>query len=291
MDLERFYRIQFLNTFFRCLLILLIKKDYTLFLMPPLPPTSMATRKRTRSTNISENNVDHQQIAASASNTIPSTMAPSANVSSLPPNASAANAPPKRQRNNPPPTGLPPPVAPRTSYSLRNRSLTPDPRRPLTRFPSLHATITNGQRYNLRPRRPQSQIRLPQVPTPQPIIAPRRIHRLIPPIAQTPPTNVAQPVSLPVQPPTLPPPPPVPVPPAIPPAAFTTPPVIQPRQYRLVYISDEDDEQPRTTQATATVVNTTFNLITDDDDDEPIRAHAIRRRVSRSTSGTGFNTR
>ncbi len=265
--------------------------------MPQLPPSLMATRKRTRSTNVSENNVDHQQ--AASSNTIPTTVSTSVTISSLPTNTSAANAPPKRQRNNPPPTGPPPPVAPRTNYSLRNRSLTPDPRHPSTRFPSLHATSStsaNRQRYNLRPRRPQSQIRLPQVPTPQPHVAPRRIRRPIPPIAQTTPSsssaNVAQPTSLPIQPPLVPPPTAsIPVPPVIPPLAHPTAPMIQPRQYRLVYISDDDDELPRTTQGTATVVNTTFNLVTDDEDDEPIRPQAARRRTSRSTSGAGFNTR
>ena len=271
--------------------------------MPQLPPTSMATRKRTRSTNVSENNVDHQQ--ATSSNTIPTTIATSVNISSLPTNTNAANAPPKRQRNNPPPTGLPPPVAPRTSYSLRNRSLTPDPRHPSTRFPSLHATSstsTNRQRYNLRFRRPQSQIRLPQVPTPHPTIAPRRIRRPIPPIAQTtlssPSINTNQsslslpPESIPSSPhppPTLP--TPVPVLPGIPPVTLPTPPVIQPRQYRLVYISDDDDDQPTTTHATATIVNTTFNLVTDDEDDELIRPQVARRRTSRSTSGAGLNTR
>jgi hypothetical protein len=269
--------------------------------MPPLPPTSMATRKRTRSTNISENNIDHQQTVSSS--VVPSTTATSVNISSLPINTVAANAPPKRQRNNPPSTGPPPPVPPRTSYSFRNRSLTPDPRHPSTRFPSLHTPSSrsiNRQRYNLRPRRPQSQIRLPQVSTPHPIIAPRRIRRPIPPIAQTTltssPTNIIQSSSLSIESllPSPPPPPlpaPVPVLPGIPPATLPTPPMIQPRQYRLVYISDDDDDQPATTQGTATIVNTTFNLITDDEDDELIRPQVARRRTSRSTSGAGLNTR
>ena len=247
--------------------------------MPPLPSTSMATRKRTRSTNISENNIEHQQTAST--NSIPTTTATSVNISTLPPTAVATNAPPKRQRNNPPPTGPPPPVTPRTTYSFRNRSLTPDPRHPSTRFPSLQTSSlssasprsANRQRYNLRPRRPQSQVRLPQVPTPHPIIPPRRIRRPIPPIAQTlssSSTNAIQPSSLPIQPPAAPPPPPppAPVPPVIPPVTLPIPPVIQPRQYRLVYISDDDDEP---TQATATIVNTTFNLVTDDEEDELIR--------------------
>ena len=267
--------------------------------MPQLPLTSMATRKRTRSRNVSENNVDHQQAAASSSssNTIPpTTVTTSVNISTLPRNTSAANAPPKRQRNNPPTTGLPPPIAPRTNYSLRNRSLTPDPRHPSTRFPSLHATSTNRQRYNLRPRRPQSQIRLPQVPPSNPVIAPRRIRRPIPSITQTIPssssTNVTQPSSLPVQPPLVPPPVPPTAAVSAPPVVLPTAPMIQPRQYRLVYISDDDDESPtHPTQATATVVNTAFNLVTDDEDDESLRPHAARRRASRATSGAGFNTR
>ncbi len=263
-----------------------------------MPPTPMATRKRTRSTNISENNTDQHQ--AVSSNVVPTTTATSVAISSLPTNIVAANAPPKRQRNNPPPSGPPPPVPPRTNYSFRNRSLTPDPRHPSSRFPSLHTPSSrsiNRQRYNLRPRRPQSQIRLPQVPTPHPTIAPRRIRRPIPPIAQTTPssssTNVIQPSSLPTEssptPPSLP--VPAPVLPEIPPYTFSTPPVIQPRQYRLVYISDDDDDQPTTTRATATIVNTTFNLVTDDEDEEPRRPQVARRRTSRSISGSGFNTR
>jgi hypothetical protein len=270
--------------------------------MPPLPPPSMATRKRTRSTNISENNLENHQTVSL--NSIPTTTATSVNIASLPTNTVAANAPPKRQRNNPPLTGLPPPVIPRTSYSFRNRSLTPDPRHPSTRFPSLQTASSssprsaNRQRYNLRPRRPQSQVRLPQVPTPHPIIAPRRIRRPIPPITPTAPsslpTNVIQPSSLSVHSPAPAPPPPpsAPVPLVTQPVTFPTPPVIQPRQYRLVYISDDDDEPFGGTQATATIVNTTFNLVTDDDeDDELIRQHVVRRRASRSTPGAGFNTR
>jgi hypothetical protein len=245
--------------------------------MPP-PTPSLASRKRTRSTNITENHIDHQQTASSNSIT---TTATSVNITPLPPSSIPVNAPPKRQRNTPPA----PPILPRTSYPLRNRSLTPNPRQSLTRFPSLHtpsSTSTNRQRYNLRPRRPQSQVRLPQVPTPHPIIAPRRIRRPIPPIAQT--TTIIQPPALPIHPPPPPPALPPPAPPILP-----TPPFIQPRQYRLVYISDDDDGDPHArTQATATVVNTTFNLVTDDEEDELIRPQAARRR----TSGTGgINTR
>ncbi|CAF0807501.1 unnamed protein product [Adineta steineri] len=270
--------------------------------MPPLPPpaASMATRKRTRSTNVAENNVDHQQVTAiAAASTASTAMTSSINMSSMPPNTNVVNAPPKRQRNNPPSTGPPPPIAPRTNYLLRNRSLTPDPRHPLTRFPSLNTTATaNRQRYNLRQRHAQSQIRLPQVPTPHPTVAPRRIRRPIPPVAQallsSSSTNIAQPLSLPIVPPTLPPPlppPPIPILPMNPPSALSTPPVIQPRQYRLVYLSDEDDDPSITAQPTATLVNTTLNLITDDEDDGSLRAQGARRRTSRTTSNTGFNTR
>lgn len=274
--------------------------------MPSVPPTSMATRKRTRSTNVSENNIDHQQTASAHIPLIPQTTATSRNIPSITTNTVPVNAPPKRQRNNPPPpVGPPPPVPPRTSYSFRNRSLTPDPRYPsAARFPSLNppsARSTTRPRYNLRPRRPQSQIRLPQVPTQNPAIAPRRIHRPIPPIAQTTSstsssTNINQSLSLPSEPSPPSSSPPilpisVPVLPGIPSGTLPTPPVIQPRQYRLVYISDDDDDLPTTTQATATVINTTFNLVADDEDDAPRRPQVTRRRTSRSTSGTGFNTR
>ncbi|CAF2692026.1 unnamed protein product [Rotaria sp. Silwood2] len=265
--------------------------------MPSVPSTSIATRKRTRSTNISENNHDHQQTASSS--TLPTTITTSINTnSSHSTNIVAVNGPPKRQRNNPPPTGPPPPVAPRTSYSFRNRSLTPDPRHLTTRFPSVHppsSRSSNRQRYNLRPRRPQSQVRLPTVSATQPIIPPRRIRPPIPPINQTIPssssssfTNVNQSSSLTLQSSSLSPPTARPSSILIPPITHPTPPVIQPRQYRLVYISDDDDEP----QGTATIVNTTFDLVTEDDDDELIRSHiAARHRLSRSTAGAGFNTR
>ncbi|CAM2703094.1 unnamed protein product [Rotaria socialis] len=275
--------------------------------MPSVPPTSIGTRKRTRSTNISESNHDHQHVAASSTILPPAT---SISHSLHATNTVAVNAPPKRQRNNPPPTGPPPPVAPRTAYSLRNRSLTPDPRHPSTRFPSVQTTspsrAANRPRYNLRPRRPQSQIRLPQVSTTQPIITPRRNHPVIPPINQTiapasPSANLNQSSLLTFQtatttttttasPPLLPlsPLPLISIPPVIPPIPHSTPHVIQPRQYRLVYISDDDDDP----QATATVVNTTFDLVTDDEDEDFIRSQfATRHRTTRSTSGVAPNTR
>jgi hypothetical protein len=265
--------------------------------MPPLPPASMATRKRTRSTNVAENNADHQQ--TSLTNLVPTTTATSVNISSRPTSTAAVNAPPKRQRNNPPSTGPPPPVPPRTNYSFRNRSLTPDPRHPSARFPSLNAPSarpTTRQRYNLRPRRSHSQIRLPHVPTPNPTIIPRRIRRPIPPILQTTPssstTNINSSTSALLTNPSPPSPvlpTPVPILPGIPQVTLSTPPVIQPRQYRLVYISDDDDEIPTTAQAT--LVNTTLNLITDDEDEELLRPQHAHRRTSRLTPGTGLNTR
>jgi len=180
------------------------------------PATSTVSRKRTRSTTISESNNDHEP--ATSTSTI---------VSSLPTNA----APPKRQRNNPPP------IEPHANYSLRNRSSTSD-----------------SQRYNLRPRRPQTQISLPQVSTSLPRRTRRRIPSSIPTISRQ-----EQP----------------------------TPSVAQPRQYRLVYISDEDDQPTTTTQPSTTIVNSTFNLVTDDDDDEPMPL----RRTPRPTSNTNHNTR
>ena len=276
--------------------------------MPPLPPASIATRKRTRSTNIAENNSDHSP--AVSSNTLSSTMPTSINISPLATSTIAVNAPPKRQRNNPP-VGIPPPITPRSSYSLRNRSVTPDPRHPSIRFPSVHTSSIRSahrQLYSLRSRRPQSQVRLPQVSTTHPIIAPRRSRPPIPPInnqtttsSTSSSTTFNQPSSLTLQslrsrsslrPAPVPPPPPPPAPPVaissvMPPTLYPTPPAIQPRQYRLVYISDDDDEPA----ATATIVNTTFGLVTDDEDDEPIRSPITHRRVSRSSSGAGLNAR
>jgi len=180
------------------------------------PPTSTVSRKRTRSTNVSESNDDSQQ-GTSTSNIAPS--------------HSTNAAPPKRRRNNPP----------RTNYSLRNRSITPDVRQ----------SSTNTQRYNLRPRDSQSQVRLPRVS------APRRTRRQIPSaIPNT--TQQEQPLS----------------------------PVAQPRQIRLVYISDDDDQPTTTTQSPPT----TFNLITDDEDDEPRRSSVPPRRTSRSTNGSRSRT-
>ena len=271
--------------------------------MPSLPPTSIATRKRTRSTNIAENNGDHSP--AAASNTL---MPTSINISPLATSTIAVNAPPKRQRNNPPPVGPPPPITPRSSYSLRNRSVTPDPRHPAIRLPSVHTSSMRSahrQSYNLRSRRPQSQVRLPQVSTIHPIIAPRRSRPLIPPINNQ--TTTSSSIAFnqlssstlqslrsrsspqlgpPLSPPP-PPPPPASMSSVMPSNVYPTPPVIQPRQYRLVYISDDDDEPA----ATTTIVNTTFNLVTDDEDDEPIRPPTTHRRVSQSSSGTGLNAR
>ncbi|UJR28085.1 hypothetical protein I4U23_009341 [Adineta vaga] len=266
--------------------------------MPSLPAKSMATRKRTRSTNVTEsNNVIHPQVTSTAvaaatvaSNTISTATTLSATISSLPTNANTSNAPPKRQRNNPPPTGPPPPIVPRTNYSLRNRSLTPDSRRPLTRFPSVNITSTARQRYNFRTRRPESQIRLPQVQTSQPIVAPRRFRRPIPPIAQATPISSA---SMPIPSPVLPPPVTtiIPIPSPIPPLILPTPPAVQPRQIRLVYISDEDDEQPITSPTTDNIVESVFNLITADDDNLSTRSTGGFGRTSRSTFGGGFNIR
>lgn len=263
--------------------------------MPSLPSASIGTRKRTRSTNVTENNNDHHP--ALSAHTLPTmastTSRPYAPVSA---NLTTANAPPKRQRNNPPSTGPPPPVAPRTSYSLRNRSLTPDPRHPLTRFPSVNSPTSrsvNRPRYNLRPRRPQSQVRLPQVSTPHPMIPPRRMRPPIPPIIQTASLSVSSStnahqtssVAAPLVPSTTS--PPISVPPVIPPITLPPPPVIQPRQYRLVYISDDDDEP----QGTATFVNTTLDLVTDDEDDDILRAHTTRLRSSRTAPGPNMSTR
>jgi hypothetical protein len=88
----------------------------------PLPlPGLIATRKRTRSTNITENNTDHQQASTSLA-MLTANSIPSATLLSRPTNGLPLTAPPKRQRNNPPVAILPPPVLPRTNYSLRNRS-------------------------------------------------------------------------------------------------------------------------------------------------------------------------
>lgn len=266
--------------------------------MPPLPPTSMATRKRTRSTNVSENNIDHQQTSAlNISHTTASTTTAAA---ATPVHASPrlshtanVNAPPKRQRNNPPPL-----VPPRTSYSFRNRSLTPDPRHPSARYPSFNVPLSRSPtrpRYNLRPRRPQSQTRLPQVPTAPPTVTPRRARRPIPPINRitpTPPMTNSTHLSASIHRASspmyaahaslL---------PEIPSMILSTPPVIQPRQYRLVYISDDDDEIPMTAREPVTLINTMVNLATDDEDDERRRPVPIQRRISRSTSGAGLHIR
>jgi hypothetical protein len=173
---------------------------------------STVSRKRTRSTNVSESNNDPEQATSTSTST----------------------APPKRQRNNPPSTS-------RTNYALRNRSVASD-----------------AQRYNLRPRTTQSQVRLPAISTPHPTIIPRRTRRHIPSTI---------PIITPQEQPIL--------------------PVTQPRQYRLVYISDDDDQPTTTmTQSSPTIVNTTFNLVTDDEDDEPRRPQVLHRRTARSTTAT-----
>jgi len=255
-----------------------------------MPTPSIATRKRTRSTNLTENHIDQSQ--STSTNTL-STNTASVSLSSVPTNTTSVNGPPKRQRNNPPGIGAvppPPPVAPRTSYSFRNRSLTPDPRHPSARFPSLNAPASRSNtrsRYNLRPRRPQSQIRLPQMPPAQPTVPPRHIRRPIPPIAQSTTstslfttnnqalssTVLTSPLSNPIA-----------VLPNIPSVVtIPTPPAIQPRQYRLVYISDDDDENIPTT-TTTTGQTTEFNIVTNDDLIRP-------RRSSRTTSGVDVSTR
>ncbi len=180
------------------------------------PSTSTVSRKRTRSSHVSESNNDSQ----------PTT---STSTSAAPPKR------PKRQRNNP--------STSRTNYSLRNRSVTSD-----------------TQRYNLRPRTSQSQVRVPETSTSHPItIVPHRTRHPISPTI----SNIT-------------------------PQEQTILPATQPRQYRLVYISDDDDHQPTTatTSTTPTVVNTTFNLVTDDEDDEPRRPQVTSRRTPRSTTTT-----
>ncbi|CAF1378297.1 unnamed protein product [Adineta steineri] len=188
------------------------------------PPTTTVSRKRTRSTNISESNNDHE----------PST---STMVSSLPTNP----VPPKRQRNNPPSV-----ESHTTNYSLRNRSVTSDSQQ--------------SQRYNLRPRHPQSQIHSSQVSVPHSTTISHRTRRPISSTLTT--SNSLQ-------------------------QEQATPSTTQPRQYRLVYISDDDDQPTTTTQTLTTNMNTTFNLVTDNEDDEPIPP----RRTTRSTSNTSHNIR
>ncbi|CAF3438494.1 unnamed protein product [Rotaria socialis] len=214
------------------------------------PPTSTVSRKRTRSTNVSESNHDLEQATSTSTSSIVSNQ----------PNSTAVL--PKRQRNNPPPPPPPstaPSISSRTNYSLRNRSLTSDTRPSSTRLSSVD-TSNSSQRYNLRPRQlPSSQIYLPQVSTSHPITAPRRARRQI----QSTLLQSDQP---------------------------TSSSIVQPRQYRLVYISDDDDSPNTTTQPSASMVNTTFNLVTDDEDDEFIQSQP--RRIARSTANnTGHNTR
>jgi hypothetical protein len=141
----------------------------------------------------------------------------------------------------------------------------------------------------------------------QPSVAPRRIHRPISSIAQTmsisssPSINTIQTSSLSTLPSmvvaaaaaavtatTSPSPPPVPF---VSPLPLPIPPVIQPRQYRLVYISDDDDETPVSTQSTTSAVDSTFNFITGDEEDSFARTPSSRHRSSRSMSGANLSTR
>ena len=69
------------------------------------------------------------------------------------------------------------------------------------------------------------------------------------------------------------------------------PPAIQPRQYRLVYISDDDDDTPLNAQANTTYLNTTFNLATDDEEDDLLRSQTLHSRPYRSISGPSLNAR
>ena len=164
----------------------------------------------------------------------------------------ASRAPSKRQRNHPPS---------RTNYSLRNRSITSDDQHSSTRLPSLDAS-TSSQRYNLRPRHSQSQVHSSQASTQHPTSISHLIRRQI----STSITDSAQ-------------------------QDQSTSSTVQPRQYRLVYISDDDDQPTTSMQPSTAIVNTTFDLVTDDEDDELIRPSVPPRRTARSTANTGQNTR
>lgn len=191
------------------------------------PPTSTVSRKRTRSTNASENNADQEQ--ATSTSTIES--------------SEQMNTAPKRRRNNPPS---------RTNYALRNRSRAADTRYASTQISSIDNS-TNTQRYNLRPRILQSQSS-----TTLPV---RNVGQRVPSTATTQ-------------------------------SEQTTSSVTQPRQYRLVYISDDDDTPTApTTQSSTGIVNTTFNLVTDSENDAMIRPQAQSRRAARPTSSIGHSTR
>lgn len=280
----------------------------------PLPiSTSITTRKRTRSNNINENGVDHQQATPTVVGTqLSRTTATSANILSRTTNPNPISGLPKRQRNNPPTsTAMPPPIPPRSIYSLRNRSLTSGTRQPVVgRFPSLTANTTRSatrNRYNLRPRQTSSQVTLPDiaVSSSNPTAAPRRIRRPITSSVNTTPLSSTTPLLTGIQttPTNIPPsaPPPEPPPPisttsslsmtrsSIP---LSAAPAIPPRQYRLVYLSDDDDELPSNRPtATTAFLNRTINLVTDDEDEEYIRPPISRRGASRSISGAGLQTR
>lgn len=139
-----------------------------------------------------------------------------------------------------------------TNYSIRHRSVTSDP----APIPSLDRP-SNSQRYNLRPRTTQAQVHSSRSSTANP----RRIRR-------------PNPIAI----------------PRITPPERPISPVPQARQYRFVYISEDDDHQPTTitpaTQSSSTMTNTTLNLITDDEDEEPHRTQIQPRRTVRSTTAT-----
>lgn len=176
-------------------------------------PTSAASRKRTRSRNLSESN-PHDPTAEQATSSV---------VSSLPADTAPLHAPPKRARHSS--------STSRNNYGLRNRSSAPV---------SSEEPSNSTQRYNLRPRPPPPQIRTVEEPT---IVSHAAPHRAI---------STAGP----------------------------------PRQYRLLYISDEDD-QPNTSQSSTTLIDTTFNLVNSDENSTSNGP----RRTSRYTSGTGLHTR
>ena len=199
--------------------------------MPPPMPT--VSRKRTRSTHVSDSDDDSSQIRSTS--TIDSSHSPSTTL-------------PKRQRNNPS-------SASHTNYSLRHRSVTSEP----APIPSIDRS-SNSQRYNLRPRTSQSQVRSSRGSIAHSTTISRRIRR-------------QNPIAI----------------PRITPPERPISPLPQARQYRFVYISD-DDNQPTTntpiTQSSPMITNTTLNLITDDEDEEPRRTQIPTRRTVRSTTAT-----
>lgn len=194
------------------------------------PPMSTVSRKRTRSTHVSDSDDDSSQIRSTS--TIDSSHSPSTTL-------------PKRQRNNPS-------SASHTNYSLRHRSVTSEP----APIPSIDRS-SNSQRYNLRPRTSQSSSISSNAHS---TTIARRIRR-------------QNPIAI----------------PRITPPERPISPIPQARQYRFVYISD-DDNQPTTTiptiQSSPMMTNTTLNLITDDEDEEPRRTQIPSRRTVRSTTAT-----